>query len=840
MRPGADRYHGHRPHTTHSLATVGPFGRQGPLLAWDRKREDVRAEGYGLSERPEQKPTFGALLRRLRRDAGLTQEELASRAGLTPNAVSALERGERRRPYPHTVRALADALGSSEDERAAFLASVPKRGATGPEATYPARGTPAPALPTPPTPLVGREREVREVSELLLGGNGTRLLTLTGIGGVGKTRLALEAARASLAGDGFPDGASFVPLAPLGDPALALPAVARSLGLREAEGRSPAEALRAYLGERRTLLVLDNFEHLLGAAAGVAALIEACPGLRVLATSRAPLRVRGEQEYPVRPLALTPSTNSPSEEEVLKTPSGRLFAERARAASPAFSLTPENAPAVAAICWRLAGLPLALELAAAKVRFLEPAVLLDRLDQALTTAWARDLPERQRTMRAALDWSHELLSGPERTLLRRLSVFAGGFALEAAEAVGRGEGPEEMPDLLDPLGALVEQSLVAARPPQDGREARYGMLEPVRQYAREKLEESGEDERVGERHAGYYVALAERARTGLHEPAQAGWLDELAREHDNVGAAMAWLLERGRVKEAARIGWGIREFWFRRGYMGEGLHWMKQVLDEGEALPAMLRARALYVEAILSFLRGEPERAGVASAESVAAARAAGDRETLAYALGMRGLAAVGQGDLGVAEVVLPEALGIFRELGDPHSVASGLFPLANLALARGDHDGAERLLKEGETLSREAGNWAILADFLGTHAISARLQGDDARTAELLRESVEVGGTLGDAWHVAFCATGLAGVAAREGLPERAARLFGVAEALIEKTGAGISWSVLRNLNNRDLAVTREALDPETFEEARERGRAMTFEQAVAYALQRKEVPSA
>jgi predicted ATPase len=366
---------------------------------------------------------------------------------------------------------------------------------------------------------VGREREVREVSELL-GGHGPRLLTLTGIGGVGKTRLALEAARASLdGGRPSPTGPPSCPLAPLGDPALVLPAVARSLGLREAEGRGAAEALRAYLGERRTLLVLDNFEHLLGAAAGVAALIEACPGLRVLATSRAPLRVRGEQEYPVRPLALAPLDEQPSEEEVLRTPSGRLFAERARAASPAFSLTPENAPAVAAICWRLAGIAPGAGVAAAKVRFLEPAVLLDRLDQALTTAWARDLPERQRTMRAALDWSHELLSEPERTLFRRLSVFVGGFTLEAAEAVGTGEGPEEMPDLLDPLGALVEQSLVAARPPEDGREARYGMLEPVRQYAREKLEESLGG-RAGRRAPRRVLRGARRA--GAHGAARAG------------------------------------------------------------------------------------------------------------------------------------------------------------------------------------------------------------------------------------------------------------------------------------------------------------------------------
>ena len=781
----------------------------------------------------EEEPTFGARLRRLRESAGLTQEELASRAGLTPNGVSSLERGTRRRPYPLTVRALADALGISEDERAAFLASVPKRGATGSEATYPSRGTPAPTLPNPPTPLVGREREVGEVRELLIG--GTRLLTLTGIGGVGKTRLALEAARTLLDGDNFPDGASFVSLAPLRDPALAMPAVARSLGLREAEGRSSADALSAYLRERRTLLVLDNFEHLLGAAAAVAGLIEACPRLRVLATSRAPLRVRGEQEYPVRPLALPPSTQDLAEEGVLRTPSGRLFVERARAASPSFSLTPKNAPAVAAICWRLAGLPLALELAAARVRFLEPAALLPRLDQALSTAWARDLPERQRTMRAALDWSYGLLSEPERGVFRRLSVFAGGFALAAAEEVGAGEEPKATPDLLGPLGALVEQSLVAPRSPEDGGEARYGMLEPVRQYGREKLEESGEEERIGERHAGYFVALAERARTGLHEPGQVGWLDELAREHDNVGAAMTWLLERGRLAEAASVGWGIHEFWFRRGYTGEGIRWMERTLAENGALPAPARSRALYVASLLSFLRGEPDRAAAAADEAVAAARAAGtagNSEILAYALGMQGLAAVSVGDLHAGEDVLHEALKLFRGLGDPRSVCSGLYGLANLALARGDRDWATALLGEGEALSREAGDWAMLATFLGTQAIAARLEGDDARTAELLRESIGIAGMLHDDYNVGFCAAGLASAAAGEGRAERAARLFGAADALSERTGAGVSWAVLRGLNERDLEDAREQIDAETFDADWAQGRAMTLEEAVAEAL--------
>ncbi|MDQ4128997.1 MAG: helix-turn-helix domain-containing protein, partial [Actinomycetota bacterium] len=494
---------------------------------------------------------FGTRLRQLREAAGLTQEELAREAGLTARGISDLERGIRKRPYPHTVRSIAVALDLSEGERASLLLSVPKRGTATVLAAAPAPGVPPASL----TPLVGREREVEEIVGLL-GRTAVRLLTLTGPGGIGKTRLSIEATLASLAGGYYPDGVAFVALAPLGDASLVVPTISRTLGLRETAGARPLDVLCQYLRERKFLLVLDNFEHVAEAAPEVVDLLGSCPDLFALVTSRAPLRVRGEREYPVSPLAVPDPARTLGMEEMARTPAVGLFVEQARDASPGFELTQENAAVVAEICRRLDGLPLALELVAAQARFLGPTALLSRLDRALQAEGARDLPERQRTMRATLDWSHDLLHEPERELFRRLSVFAGGFTLEAAEEVCV-DGAVEAEEVLALLGNLVEQSLVVAETSPEG-ETRYRMLEPVRQYAREKLEN---DEGVSQRYARYYLSLAEEAEPRLKGREQVEWLDRLEAENDNLRAAIGWSLEAGDTRMAARFGWALRMYW---------------------------------------------------------------------------------------------------------------------------------------------------------------------------------------------------------------------------------------------------------------------------------------
>ena len=738
---------------------------------------------------------FGTRLRRLREAAGLTQEELALRSGVSAKAISTLERGERKRPYPHTIRSLADALDLSENERAALFVAVPKRGSVD-APVGPALATES-NLPIPSTSLLGRKRELAEIKTFL---QEARLLTLTGTGGVGKTRLAIEATRDATRL--FPDGAVFVTLASLSDFTFVLPTVAQSLGLREAGG----EILRGYLRDKQLLLVLDNFEHVLEAAPEVAALIETCPKLSVLVTSRAPLRVRGEQEYPVQPLALPTSTISPTVEEVVGSPSGRLFAERAREASPAFELTLHNAAAVAAICWRLAGLPLALELAAARVKFLDPATLLSRLDQALSAVGARDLPQRQRTMWATLDWSHELLSEEERVLFRRLSVFIGGFSLEAAEAVGA-SGRIFAKNVLEILGQLVEQSLVVAQPDQKGSGVRYGMLEPVMQYALEKLQESREAEETKRRHFAYFLGLAEEAEqiygllTGTKLTGAEGeaWMDRLEREHDNLRTALGWAKERGEVEAGLRLVGALGWFWWTRGYFVEGHNWAEHFLEKP--------------------VRGDLRAMDGARAKALLGA----------------GMLSYGRGDLLRSLGLLEEGLATYRRLGDQAGTAAILAELGKVVRAQGDDDRAQELSKEGLRLSRLLGDNRSAAISLLTQGHLARHRGDLARAAELFGEALALWKKLEDRRGVAYslCNLGVAALERGEAgyaleLHEESLRLY---EALQDKPGRAYA---LINLGDVARSLGEEGRAVSLYEEALALHKELGIERGVLRALER------
>jgi predicted ATPase len=656
-----------------------------------------------------------------------------------------------------------------------------------------------------------------------------RLLTLTGPGGIGKTRLGIEAAQK--AGGYFPDGVAFVALAPLGDAALVMPTVSQVLGLRDAAGVHPLEILRQHLRERKFLLVLDNFEHVAEAAPEVVDLLGSCPNLSVLVTSRAPLRVRGEREYSVSSLAVPDPTRTPEAKEVAEAPAAELFVKRAEDASPAFELTQANAAAVAAVCWRLDGLPLALELAAAQTRFLGPTALLSRLDQALQAGGARDLPERQRTMLATLDWSHELLHEPERELFRRLSVFAGGFTLEAAEEVCAA-GAVEAGEVLVLLGKLVEQSLVLAETSPEGV-TRYRMLEPIRQYALEQLRESGEEDEVRRRHLQHYLALAEEAEPRIRGRDQIEWLDRLEAENDNLRAAIGWLLEAGEAQTAARFGWALSMYWVMRARHGEGRLLMEQTLAQGgDELPAQMRAKALWALAACVYGLGDDEHLLEISEESVALFRRAGDRHGEAYALGMVGFVALRLNELDRAARVLEEALEGLREHEDAWGSAQVLNYQAIVPLRRGECQRAAGYAEEALALTRETGDRLAGNISLYLLAQAAWAMDEHERAARYLRESLVLASQLAEKVDSAYCMQGLAAVAGARGEPRRVARLLGAAEALLEAAGLVLYAQVNNEPHQRAVSAAREELGERAWKEARDEGRAMSFEEAVAYAL--------
>jgi non-specific serine/threonine protein kinase len=692
-------------------------------------------------------------------------------------------------------------------------------------------GRPPNNLPLELSSFVGREKELAEVRRLL---ERSRLLTLTGPGGCGKTRLALVAA-GDLVG-GFEDGAWLVELAALADPALVQGAVASTLGVREQPGTPSTETLSGYLRTKKLLLVLDNCEHLVEACAALAeALLRACPNLRILATSREALGIAGEIRLTVPPLSLPDPRHLPAVGNLVHYEAANLFVERAKAVKPEFALTERNAMSVAQICYRLDGIPLALELAAARVRVLSVEQIAARLDDrfALLTDGGRTVLARQKTLEAAMDWSHELLSRGERTLLRRLSVFAAGFTLEAAEAVCSEPPADEKVEpggVLDLLSRLVDKSLVIVVE-KDG-EARYRLLETVRRYGREKLERSEEAAEIRRRHASFMLELAEVAGPELKGPRQREWLQRLDTEHGNLRAAMRRLLEEGEAEAAARLAWALWLFWFHRGHQDEGRRWVEEVLTKGDALPKNLRARVLYADGAMSWgLRENPDTIRLLE-ESRALFRQAGDRHGEALALAATGVPTLQQGDVERATGILEEGIELLREAGDRWETG--------FMLDRDERARATRHFEESLTLSWETGHKFAGCVSLYNLARVAQTQGYHERAAGLYAVGLTLALELGDRANAAYGLEGLARVTSARGDHEDAARTFGAAEALLEAAGDPLyAHAQDRADYERAVDVLRSRLDEETFRAAWSEGRAMEMERAVGYALQRRK-PSA
>jgi predicted ATPase/class 3 adenylate cyclase len=682
-------------------------------------------------------------------------------------------------------------------------------------------------LPLQPTPFLGREQEVQQIVDLLRRPE-VRFLTLIGPGGTGKTRLALQAAAELL--DDFADGVYFVPLASLADPALVLPTLATTLGIREEGGQPFRERLRDFLAAKQLLLVLDNMEHLVAAAPAVAELLGTSSGLTVLATSRMPLRLRAEREYAVPPLGLPRRKPPPTLEQLSQFEAVRLFIERAQAVKADFTIDNVTAPAVAEICHRLDGLPLAIELAAARVRMLSPQAMLSRLEQRLPmlTGGARDAPERQRTLRNTIAWSYDLLEPEDQILFRRLAVFAGGATFEAIEAV---TNPDGSLDVFGGLERLLEQSLLRQETGPDG-ESRFSMLETIREFGLEQLEQSDEVEEARQRHMAIVVNLAEMAEPALWGGLeQAIWLKRLGEEHENVRAALQWAVNHD-ADSAFRLAAPLWRFWFIRGYLGEGRAWLNRVLATTVDVEPTVRSAVLYGAGVLAWAQTDYEQAKVWHEQSLATAQRAGDRVAAARALGDLALVARSQGDLAHATALTEETLRQYQGLGDRWGVADSLNTLGIYASDRGEHDRAAALYQEALTLRREIGDHFGVGVSLNNLAEAVRAQGDGRRAAALYQEALTLRHELGAVNGVAEDLRELASLAAANGRSEAAARLLGAAAALHDTIGVAFRTTASPQLEP-DVALARDALGEEAFAAAWEAGRVLRLDEAVSEGLE-------
>ena len=822
--------------------------------------------------------TFGDWLRQRRRALDLTQEELARQVGCSIITLRKLEAEERRPSKPMSER-LADVLNVPPSERAEFLRFARGDPFAGPRTSPAANETTAPQparhnLPLQLTSFIGREKEISEVGQLLAR---ARLVTLTGTGGAGKTRLALEVAAGLVNASAFSDGVWLVELAPLADPALVPHTIAAVLGVREVPGRPIVDSLLDHIRPRRLLLLLDNCEHLIQACAALAAtLLRASPQLAILTTSREALTIGGERVYPVPALSLPDPTQIQSIETLAKSEALRLFAARAEAVLPGFALIGDNASAVYEICRQLDGLPLEIELASARVKIMRVDQIAARLAEhgrfrLLTAGTRTDLPRHQ-TLQALIDWSYDLLSAPEQILLRRLAVFAGGCQLDLAQAVCASESLA-LDDVFDLLVQLVNKSLVVAQIAPEG-ETRYRLLETIRQYALAKLAASGEADKVLERLAAHLIGLDAMFRSSDYLPSE---IDRLETEIDNLRAALAWSLSSaGSVKLGLQLAAVMYQQSFLRGRWTESRRWLEAVLAradaEGGENPRQ-RARALDAlgnmvalqgdfaggEALLSrslqlyqelgevrvsaavlrrlgtfaLERGDDVTARQRIEQSLEQFRGLGDQAGIANASLTLGAVATSQGDTQWATTLLEGALAYFRAHDYPHSTAWALNHLGHVAQIEGDYARAQRLHEESlPGFQRYGGEKSpIAAEAFQSLGETRLAQGDPAGARAHLAQALAQYQEMGDRKGISWCLAGLAGVAVIDDEPQRAARLWGAGEALRQSLG-GRYAPAARATHERLMATAREQLGEGAFNAAWAEGARMTMEQAVVVGL--------
>jgi predicted ATPase len=774
---------------------------------------------YVKSPAPDREPRLAELLARIRDEGGVSYQHFADPAEL-------------RRLVGNDLAVLLSERFEMSRAHEVAVGEVPLAG----------------ALPAPATPLLGREREAAAVEDLVVR-EGARLVTLTGPGGVGKSRLAVEAARRL--GPGFADGTRFVELASVSSADLVAAAVATGLGLTTT-GDKLITDLQSYLRTRRLLLVLDNFEQVVGAAPLLADLLGAAPGVVVLVTSRVVLRLSGEHEFPVPPLPVPPAGSSQDPEELQRYASVALFTERAHAADPGFELTGGNAQAVAEICRRLDGLPLAIELAAARVRLLPPQALLPRLGQqfSLLTSGARDLPERQRTLRSTLDWSYGLLSASEQVMFARLGVFAGPFSLPAAEAVGAGS-PDPAPAMgpglvLETLGSLVDSSLVQAD--TRGGEPRFALLETIRAYALERLGD-GDWVQAHDRHAAYFLALAEPAAAEFAGRGQLAWLDRLEAEHDDLLAAMSWLVDQGPPEQALHLFSATWRFWWLRGHTAEFAPLGEQIAASSERLPPQQRAIALSAAGFILISNGDQAKTETLFGQNLELYRQLSDGlgEVLtATVMGVLGYLAALRRDYPRATDLLGQSQARLREVRDDnlsgydrlqHLLTIALVDnlLGQIRLSQADNDGAARLFTGGLTVARRAQDPISLLISLYDLALASQAQGDLAEAAGHLKEGLALAAEAGDETTAAYYLEGLAAVAGQQDNPQRAVRLRAAARSLLEAKGSGWLHAVVPRVPHDDavLDALRSRMGEAAFEEAQAWGASTGSRRAREYALE-------